>query len=197
MNPHRRHHRRFAPVVARWVIRSGCVVSAVAFVAVVAAWLRSQHTEDLIRFNVYDALFSVDTSRGHLILWCSMRDDPRGSPPSITWSYVHQRNPFGLTFAFSPFKERYNVISVPGFTLRRVPGDPTGAHGWYDVIVAWPLLATATAAPPLLWTLLSGRRWHRARQRRRAGLCEHCGYDLRGSPERCPECGCAASPIAP
>ena len=57
--------------------------------------------------------------------------------------------------------------------------------GIWEVRVPHWLAAAACAALPLLWVVVrvGGRR------SRRPGVCRGCGYDLRASPERCPECG--------
>ena len=110
------------------------------------------------------------------------------------------------------FADRWAAQLVPpadwsmlgaGWDVRRMPLPPT----WGPMAVAssgppaagtptpvltvrtvqvpfWPACA-ATALLPAVWLTRAARR----RRRRRAGRCEACGYNLRGSPGRCPECG--------
>jgi hypothetical protein len=62
-------------------------------------------------------------------------------------------------------------------------------HRRLDVRAAdWPL-AAGTGLLPLLWLGRGLRRSLTRRARRRLGCCPTCGYDLRASPDRCPECG--------
>ena len=79
-----------------------------------------------------------------------------------------------------------------GFDLKwRVPltttgGGKTSTIGeWTVVSVPFWAIAAASAVAPAAWLL----RHFTARHRRRARLCPSCGYDVRLTPDRCPECG--------
>ncbi len=55
--------------------------------------------------------------------------------------------------------------------------------GWGILV---PLWIPAVLFAAMFWWL--GPRYRR-RKRKKLGLCVNCGYDLRGSKDRCPECG--------
>jgi hypothetical protein len=57
-------------------------------------------------------------------------------------------------------------------------------------IPAWPL-ALIGLTMPIKWSLGSiiGLRARRAAKCRERGVCPCCGYDVRVTPDRCPECG--------
>jgi hypothetical protein len=61
-----------------------------------------------------------------------------------------------------------------------------GRHGFhvYYVVIAmlWMVL-------PLTWYLLRCRDQAIRRHRQSNSRCPACGYDLRASPQQCPECG--------
>ena len=66
-------------------------------------------------------------------------------------------------------------------------GDRAG--GRVLVVVPDWVVVLLTAPAPAAWAA----RWYRRRRRRSAGLCASCGYDLRATPGRCPECGASAA----
>jgi hypothetical protein len=110
--------------------------------------------------------------------------------------------------------ERFNYFEKPGWDFVRYPTPPDGV--WGEVAARdrqggflkrfgfasaridyrkdgtqvrqafylphWSLVLLFTIVPALHWL-------PRLRRRRAPGLCAACGYDLRATPNRCPECG--------
>ena len=57
--------------------------------------------------------------------------------------------------------------------------------------LGWPLFVSLLA--PALWL----RHWVKERRLARSGrYCRQCGYDLRATPDRCPECGLVGDSVA-
>ena len=86
------------------------------------------------------------------------------------------------------------IPNPPTAELGLAPGETIGpaiVSGWRYVDVSWWLPAVTGALLPAWWVR---RRAREQRAMRKAkGLCLRCGYDLRATPGRCPECGAAAS----
>ncbi|HYE18296.1 MAG TPA: hypothetical protein VEA69_07615 [Tepidisphaeraceae bacterium] len=67
----------------------------------------------------------------------------------------------------------------------------TGGGLLFITFPTWSVVAPHWLLAGVFAILPAGRAiaWRRRRNRRAPGHCRHCGYDLRATPERCPECG--------
>ena len=103
----------------------------------------------------------------------------RLSPPSVRNTlYESERSGARVRLPGVLYSKTWGSNDQPGYgTVEEGPG--------HHVIFS-PLLAALLAALlPVLWLVGFRRRY----RRRRRGRCPACGYDLRATPERCPECG--------
>jgi hypothetical protein len=185
--------------VLRTLLTIATALSAVLCVAVVVLWIRGHFVVDGIEWvspagpapsevrewyfgSAYGTIFisragvtiprldavqsaAWDAWRARISSGVGWKSRPlrNGIPPSSGFIFAHDRDDVPTAWS-------------PGVTVR-LDRLRIGLPNW--------LIALVTAILPA-WAAL---RYFRRRRVRTIGHCTKCGYDLRATPDRCPECG--------
>ena len=153
----------------RWIFNAAAGLSLLLCLGTVWLWVDSHHSWRWVGHQGRKRMTGIGSSEGRVQLII------RGSDPlSRRWIYERRRAPSGHTVFY--YADR-GVLRVERFGFSHMSGPSTHRFRvphWFPVLLF--------AILPLVWV----RRW---RKRIPPGHCQKCGYDLRASPTRCPECG--------
>jgi hypothetical protein len=155
-------------------------LSLLLCVAVVGLWVRSRFSADHVYLEFPAGAGGgavtryVFTQPGVLGYGWSIDSDHRGSGQ---WDLSYRES--------EPSWFHYSRL-VPEIsewvTLHSPPGTPPESVTY--TVPSWMLFLALAARPAIV-----ARRVLSKHRRRGAGVCQSCGYDLRATPGRCPECG--------
>jgi hypothetical protein len=84
-------------------------------------------------------------------------------------------------------EDLYVVEDVDGPNV--VPGTQQILAHEAELQIHLTWITAATAILPFWSFIILGRRWIRKRRNMSPYACVRCGYDLRATPEKCPDCG--------
>ena len=184
--------------------RKAVLASLAACAAVALLWVRSHRALDQMYGHVWGTDFDVKSFNGQcqfrLTTQYQLRPGlyPNGAvqahprpfdllerdhSPEPSYA-VRQRWPLRDTGYWEP-----DPTLLPAAKFRRLltyARQGPGRYVWVKLLVVPYWMDILTAALPLAGAAV--RAALRSRKRR-AGLCAACGYDLRATPGRCPECG--------
>jgi hypothetical protein len=178
----------------RWLFNGLAGASLLMLAITVVIWIRSEFA--------YDEFFKLNIDRetgnyvGPAVVW----DDGRlevlvrtghftkpsfGKPPLRDRPWTHIPNNSYLNY---PHGSQYNGMSnVKWMWFYHPLGRDAviqGTSEYWFITRIWIIAALAAIAPGI-WAWQTKREHGRVVQ----GFCQQCGYDLRATPDRCPECG--------
>jgi hypothetical protein len=160
------------------------VLSPVVCAAVVWLWVRSYSTSDLVAYQPGRGTYSVWSERGEV---CLRRvEGTRGTMER----WRRESLPLGGWGRYEPpYSEERRA---GGFWLES--GKTTRDNLPFQAMIVPHWALAAAAIVPLG---VAAARAVRGRRRLGRGCCPGCGYDLRASEGRCPECGLVTAGVAP
>ena len=160
------------------------VLSLLLCVGAAGLWAWSYRRLDVVKWRGNKAAASVLTFHGGFHVGWAHWVNPGGRATGFAYDHMPAEHlPRNFDFvARCAWRRRLAGFAV-GFDAT-----PAGDRGVHLRVPLASVACVAAVAPLLAWR----RRARRARRVSR-GLCVRCGYDLRGTPGACPECGAVVS----
>ena len=171
-------------MIRRRAFRMLCACSAMVFLILAALWLRTFMATDQLRIGRSAPPWELFTLH--------VRSDGSFLHVSGSHSRFHEPMPgegFEWEYEVRPPSPQGLGSWVWWDHYLDQPSEGGSIEVWRVQVRPW-LLPIPPAILPAIWLYGFRRRRSRARQ----GRCLKCGYDLRASRERCPECGDPLSP---
>jgi hypothetical protein len=155
-------------------------LSLVLCLALVVAWVRSYAVETMLLESRPGQLLLVGVDKPPKQVRESREAESlEGFLAGLAlWNPPHEQRLLGFYLARSGSGTR-----VVG------PGDSYELEYFWVVGIPYWALVLLTLIAPAWWAY----RRQRAARRARTNACANCGYDLRATPGRCPECGSVAA----
>jgi hypothetical protein len=170
------------------------ILSLLLLIGSVILWVRSYTVQDLLLWRRADGARYTQTAPGFVVL-------AEETASLAGW----KADAYGLKYSHEP-ANHISSVPVRMLTLSVGPRDTWTHRHWAGfafwrwqsadkmysktmiLVPIWSVAAVTSLLP--LGRLVQGLF---CRGRRRSGLCPTCGYDVRATPARCPECGTPAA----
>ena len=179
------------PITKRALFYALATLSLVLFATNLAFWARSYWTIEAVWWNTAHSNLTIVSSRGYIFFHgygeskygVILLDRPGYGYISQSASYQgwpgYGNGPgHGYDYSFFGF-----AFTTGGDSKVQTAGGTSYTSPQWEIRIPAPAVALATA---IMGTIIVR---HLRRGRHAVGCCQKCGYDLRATPHRCPECG--------
>jgi hypothetical protein len=174
----------------RRLFNLAAAVSLGLFLVTAALWVRSYREADELTCIRDGTRYIAQLAGGRLIVLITNHGYFNSEEQGFQWRrYPGPAQVRGTSMWARSVMQRGRraVLGVWRGTIRNADWGSGPSSSEVFIAPVWPVLALS-AALPVLW-LIRYRRRRRIQRRLSLNRCPICGYDLRATPERCPECG--------
>ena len=198
----------------RIIFKSAVILSVLLMLATAGLWVRGYFARDGIWHSTEQMRYSLHSYRGRIFVW-TLSVAP--NPSAMTWATPTKMGRGWVVDSvpdswYAPYVTRpkgvnleADISDAPSMGLGSVDKRVLGFryvsnNAWLPLaqlqfgyptarsraifVPHWAVILLLAVIPGV-WLFQAARNWNR----REAGHCRKCGYDLRATPGKCPECG--------